>query len=161
MIKIVRFLTLIMLLFSCAISAQEKNKTSDYVSFGDQMSFEKLEVTNNPFSVYEGLKTKDTINTKFTATVKAVCQVKGCWMKLNMSDEEEVMVKFKDYGFFMPTDIIGREVVVNGNAYVEEMSVANQQHFAKDAGKTDAEVAKINKIKKTYSFVADGVLLKK
>ena len=81
-------------------------------------------------------------------------------MKLELQDGEETMVRFKDYGFFMPMDIKGKEVIVNGFAFVEEMSVEDQKHFAKDGGKSEAEMAKITTIKKTLSFEADGVLLK-
>jgi hypothetical protein len=69
------------------------------------------------------------------------------------------MVKFKDYGFFVPRDIAGREVVVNGIAFVGEMSIEDQQHYAKDAGKTAEEIAAIGSIRKAYGFEADGVLI--
>ena len=69
------------------------------------------------------------------------------------------MVKFKDYGFFMPKDIAGKEVIINGKAYVEEVSVDEQRHYAEDAGKTKEEIAKITEPKRTFSFEADGVLI--
>jgi len=111
-------------------------------------------------NVYNNMTASDTLQTKFTATVKEVCKAKGCWMKLDMENGEEVMVRFKDYGFFMPTDIEGREVVVNGLAFVEEMSVEDQRHYAKDGGASDAEIKNIVAPKKTLGFEADGVLLK-
>jgi len=97
---------------------------------------------------------------KFTATVKEVCKSMGCWMKLELDNGEQTMVRFKDYGFFMPKDIEGQEVIVNGLAFVEEMSVEDQRHYAKDAGKSEAEIAKILATKKTFGFEADGVLVK-
>jgi len=69
-------------------------------------------------------------------------------------------VKFKDYGFFVPKDIDGEEVIINGKAFVNEVSVEEQRHYAKDAGQSEEEIAAITKPKKTYSFEADGVLLK-
>ena len=42
---------------------------------------------------------------KITGKVTEVCQEKGCWMKIERENGEQLMVKFKDYGFFMPTDI--------------------------------------------------------
>ena len=39
------------------------------------------------------------------------------------------------------------------------MSVEDQQHYAKDAGKTDIEIAKITAPKRTFSFEATGVLV--
>ncbi len=42
----------------------------------------------------------------------------------------------------------------------EEVSVDEQWHYAKDAGKTKEDITLITKPKRTYSFEADGVLLK-
>jgi hypothetical protein len=101
----------------------------------------------------------DSINSKMVAKVNEVCQAKGCWMTLNLGDGDEVMVKFKDYGFFVPKDIAGKEVIINGKAFVNEVSVDEQRHYAEDAGKSKEEIALITEPKKTYSFEADGVLL--
>jgi hypothetical protein len=82
-------------------------------------------------------------------------------MKLDLGNEKESMVKFKDYGFFMPLDSDHREVIVQGRAYVTKIPVEEQQHYAKDAGKSEEEIAKITEPKFTYAFEADGVLMKK
>uniref|UniRef100_UPI0035622737 DUF4920 domain-containing protein n=1 Tax=Seonamhaeicola sp. TaxID=1912245 RepID=UPI0035622737 len=91
--------------------------------------------------------------------VLKVCKAKGCWMTLDLGDGNEAMVKFKDYGFFVPKDIAGKDVVVNGKAYVKEVPVDELQHYAEDAGKSAEEIAAITKPKKTFSFEADGVLI--
>jgi len=96
---------------------------------------------------------------KITGKVTEVCQEKGCWMKLEKSNGEKVMVKFKDYGFFMPKDIVGKEVVLEGEAVIKEVSVKQQQHYAKDAGKSEEEIKKITQPKKELQFVAKGVLV--
>ncbi|MCB0445596.1 MAG: DUF4920 domain-containing protein, partial [Gelidibacter sp.] len=62
--------------------------------------------------------------------------------------------------FFMPKDIAGKEVVVNGLAFVNEVPVDEQRHYAEDGGATAEEIAAITAPKKTFSFEADGVLLK-
>ncbi len=134
---------------------------TDYLSFGKQINTDDTRTTVEASKTYQNLMVKDTITTKFTATVTGVCQAKGCWVTLSLENGKEAMVRFKDYGFFMPMDIVGKEVVVNGLAFVEEMSVEDQRHYAKDAGDSDDEIAKITKVKKIYSFEADGVLLKK
>jgi Domain of unknown function (DUF4920) len=102
---------------------------------------------------------KDKFEGKVTGKVMEVCQEKGCWMKVEKGNGETLMVKFKDYGFFMPKDIVGKEVVLDGEATVKEVSVKQLQHYAKDAGKTDDEVKKITKPKKEVQFVAKGVLV--
>jgi hypothetical protein len=43
---------------------------------------------------------------------------------------------------------------------VSETSVEELRHYAEDAGKSQEEIEAITEPKKTYSFVADGVLLK-
>jgi len=69
------------------------------------------------------------------------------------------MVRFKNYGFFMPSDISEKEVVLNGLAFVEEMSVEDQKHYTRDAGKFADEISKIITPKRTFSFEASGVLV--
>lgn len=80
-------------------------------------------------------------------------------MKLDLADEKEAFVKFKDYGFFMPLNSKDREVIVNGKAFLEIVSVEELKHFAKDAGKSDAEIDAITSPKRTLSFESDGVLM--
>jgi len=95
---------------------------------------------------------------KFAAKVNDVCQSKGCWMRLSIGDEE-AMVKFKNYGFFMPKNIADKEVIVQGKAFIAEVSIEEQRHYAEDAGKSEEEIAVIIQVEKTLSFEADGVLL--
>ena len=101
----------------------------------------------------------DKFEGKIQGKVTEVCQEKGCWMKVDQGNCQTLMVKFKDYGFFMPKNIVGKEVVLEGEAVVKEVSVKQQQHYAKDAGKKDEEVKKIKKAKKEVQFVAAGVLV--
>lgn len=61
--------------------------------------------------------------------------------------------------FFMPKNIADKEVIVNGKAFVSEVSIEEQRHYAEDAGKSEDEIAKIIEVKKTLSLEADGVLL--
>lgn len=106
------------------------------------------------------MKPGDTINTKVKAEIIEVCSKKGCWMTLDMDDEKEVMVKFKDYGFFMPLDAKG-EVIISGKAFVAETPVDELKHYAEDAGKSKEEIEAITVPQLEYKFEADGVLLKK
>lgn len=96
---------------------------------------------------------------KVKVKVVDVCTKKGCWMTVENPGGEKMMVKFKDYGFFMPKDIVGKEVVLDGEATVEETSVKQLQHYSGDAGKSKDEIAKIKKPKKELTFVAKGVLV--
>ena len=77
------------------------------------------------------------------------------------NDDETIMVRFKDYGFFMPLDAAGKEVIVAGKAFVNEVSVADLKHYAEDAGKSSEEIANITEPAMEFAFEANGVLLKK
>lgn len=150
------------------VSAQNSQSEKEQVavaptafpSFGVQIDETKVISATEMSEKYADMKTADTLQTKFVAIVTEVCQSKGCWMRLELQDGQETMVRFKDYGFFMPKDIKGKEVIVNGLAFVEEMSVKDQKHYAEDGGKSTDEIAKITTAKKTLGFEADGVLLK-
>lgn len=163
---IVSVLALAMMVVSCKdkeqkVEEQEVVKEEiAYASFGDKIDDSNVLSTKEMAEKFNSMKVGDTVNTKMTATVNEVCQMKGCWMTLELENGEEAMVKFKDYAFFMPKNISGKEVIVNGKAYVNEVPVEEQRHYAEDAGKSAEEVAAITEPKKTFSFEADGVLIK-
>ncbi len=96
---------------------------------------------------------------KVTGKVVSVCQEKGCWMKLTKDDGNNIMIRFKDYSFFVPKNIDGKEVVLNGVAKKTTTSVAMLKHYAKDAGKSDAEITSITEPKNEIIFTASGVLV--
>ena len=132
-----------------------------YHTFGDEITDIDVLTKEQMVEKYKNLKEGDTINVKFASKINEVCKSKGCWMNLDLGNEEESFVKFKDYGFFMPLNADGREVIVNGKAFVTTTSVDELRHFAEDAGKSEEEIAKITDPKYTLSFEADGVLMKK
>lgn len=112
--------------------------------------------------VLNQLNTTDSINVVMKAKVVDVCQTKGCWMNIvdPMSDDSSaVFVQFQDYGFFMPKDIAGREVIVEGLAYTAETSVEDLRHYAEDAGKSKEEIEAITEPSKEKKFMATGVIL--
>lgn len=151
-------------LTSCK-NAEDKNSeqtSSDfaYNSYGEEISAESCLSAVEMEERFKNLKPGDTIEVSFKTKVNSVCKNKGCWMTLDLPQEEDVMVKFKDYGFFVPKDIEEKEVVVNGKAYVAEVSVDEQRHYAEDKGQSADEIAAITQPKRTLSFLADGVLIK-
>ena len=92
--------------------------------------------------------------------VSAVCQAKGCWMKLETGNGSNMRVSFKDYGFFVPKDLSGKTVVVRGVASMNTTSVEELRHYAEDAGKSKEEIAKITEPKTELVFEADGVIVR-
>ncbi|MFD1166135.1 DUF4920 domain-containing protein [Sphingobacterium daejeonense] len=110
----------------------------------------------------KALEGKDTFNGKVEGEVVQVCTKKGCFLTLKReADKEPFMVRFTDYGYFVPQDLIGKTVVLEGKAKVKETTVEWQKHYAEDMGKSKEEIAKINKPRKDISLVADGVLVVK
>ena len=150
------------------VACKEQKDTSEksqkepvaYLSFGEKITDENVISKEVMADKFDNLKKGDTINVKFTSSINEVCKTKGCWMKLDLGNKKESMVRFTDYGFFMPLNSDNKEVVVDGRAFVTEISVKELQHYAKDAGKTEEEIANITEPKFTYAFEADGVLMK-
>ncbi|MGB5418941.1 DUF4920 domain-containing protein [Algibacter sp.] len=155
----------VLMLNSCKNKTQEvaenpvKIEKIEYATFGTEIIADDAIAASSMAAHYKTMNAGDSIHSKLIAKVNDVCQAKGCWMRLKLDEENEVMVKFKDYGFFVPKDISGKQVIINGKAFVEEVSVDEQRHYAEDAGKTAEEIASITEPKRTYSFEADGVLV--
>jgi hypothetical protein len=142
-------------------TTQEIQESQDmaYASFGDNIEAEGAISASEMVERFNALTIGDTITAKVSAKINEVCQMKGCWMKLDLGSDQDVMVTFKDYGFFMPLNAEG-EVIINGKAFLKETSVDDLRHYAEDAGKTTEEIAAITQPEKTFAFEADGVLLK-
>jgi len=158
------FLLIGLLVFSCKNEAKKEAETEvkqeiSYASFGKEILADDAIAVSSMANHYKTMKVGDSINSKMVGKVNEVCQAKGCWMKVDLEDGNQVMVKFKDYGFFMPKNIAGEEVIINGKAFVSEVPVEELRHYAEDAGKSAEEIEAITESEKTYSFEADGVLL--
>ena len=143
---------------SVNVKQPEASKIS-YISFGDKIVADRALTQSEMLNTYNNLKKGDTVLVKFKSKITAVCKKKGCWMKMDLADKKESFVRFKDYGFFVPVDADNSDAVISGRAYIEEISVAEQRHYAKDGGKSQEEIEKITMPKITYAFEADGVLI--
>jgi hypothetical protein len=108
------------------------------------------------------LSKKDSIGqTKVIAKVLDVCPKKGCWMKVQVNDSTTAFVKMKDYGFFVPMDMIGKTVVLDTEAKIISTSVNELRHYAEDAKKPQAEIDAITQPKKEIRLLANGILVMK
>jgi hypothetical protein len=92
------------------------------------------------------------------AQVAEVCPVKGCWMTFD-TGTSELRVTFQDYAFFVPKDIAGRTVRIEGLFSIREVPVAELQHYLEDAGRS-AEAAAVTAPRMGYQLVATGVALR-
>jgi hypothetical protein len=131
----------------------------NFALFGEKFAADKALSSADMLKKYKTMRAGDTVVVKFRSNVNEVCKKKGCWMSMKLPGQKESFVRFKDYGFFVPKNADGSEAIVHGKAYLDVVSVAQLQHYAKDGGKSDEEIAKITEPKVTYAFQADGVLM--
>ena len=153
--KIFNTFTTVFLVGILMVSCKQETIKGDY--FGEE--FEISGKASKSSVPYDEISGKDSLQTQIVGEIKEVCQAKGCWMKVQLESDDEVFVRFKDYGFFVPKDAAGKKVVMNGAAFYEEMSVEDQKHYAEDEGVSEDEFAQITAPKKTLRFEADGVLI--
>tara|TARA_B100001094_G_scaffold90594_1_gene86600 strand:+ start:6819 stop:7262 length:444 start_codon:yes stop_codon:yes gene_type:complete len=140
---------LIVLLFSIGSYGQNN-------IFGENIENDQIISKKELISLYDN---DVKFNAKFEATVVDVCQMKGCWMRLDLGNNKKVMVNFKDYGFFVPKDITGKNVVVSGEALKKTISVDELKHYASDRGESQEKIASIENSEIIYSLIAKGVKL--
>ncbi len=134
-------------------SAKPGVKYGKEITKDNAISVAKLASSFGADSTYTG---------KIQGEVVEVCKKKGCWIYLKRAGEEEpIMVRFRDYEFFMPQDIVGKTIVLEGEARIKETSVAWLKHYAEDAGKSAEEIAKIKEPKVDINILADGVIVVK
>lgn len=129
--------------------AEEKN-------FGKIIQAEGAKTMDEFSDLIDG---KDSVNVKLLAVAEDVCQKKGCWMKVKTADGELMRVRFKDYGFFVPKDLTGKQVVFEGIAFKDTTSVEDLRHYAEDGGQSPEEIAAITEPEINTSFLADGVVI--
>ena len=102
----------------------------------------------------------ESLPIKVKGTITEVCQVKGCWMTMDLGNGEMMRIKFKDYGFFVPKDAAGKTATIEGVAQKELIDIDELKHLAEDAGKTEEEIQAIDRAKEELTFVADGVIIR-
>jgi hypothetical protein len=149
----------VMLLSGLAIGAQSQDQEPAHAASGVTYGAGTSANAAIPVQDMNAKMKAGKFEGKTSGKVLSVCQTKGCWMKVENPGGEPIMVKFKDYGFFMPKDIVGKQVVLDGEAVVKETSVQQLRHYAQDAGKSKEEIEKITSPKKETVFTAKGVLV--
>ena len=70
---------------------------------------------------------------RVVARVAEVCQKKGCFF-IAQDGGSIVRISFKDYGFFVPTDIGGKRVTLVGEVVAREITPDEAAHYAEDLG---------------------------
>lgn len=84
--------------------------------------------------------------------IAKVCQKKGCFF-VAQEGPSTARVTFKEYGFFIPTDSGGKDVVLAGTFSRKSVSKEQAEHYAEDLGEAPAAMPE----KYEYSIVASAV----
>ena len=123
--------------------------TADYETFGAALD-ESLENVSLA-TLAEGGESYLGEPVLVTARVSQVCQKKGCFF-IAQEGGTMLRVSFKDYGFFVPTDISGRRVTMVGELVEREISEEQAEHMSEDLGDAGAMQAGV-----VYEIVATSV----
>lgn len=140
-----RYLWVLFLAFACSVPSEKFGSHGDEITSDDAINMSEFLTQVND-------KEKSF---KVRGTIEEVCQMKGCWMTMRNEEGANVRVTFKDYGFFVPKDISGSEVIIEGIASEEVLDEDVARHYAEDGGKEYDE-----SMRNTITFVAKGVLVK-
>jgi hypothetical protein len=141
-----------------AIETTEVTIPDGWDSFGEPINSENaVEIS----AVVDDFVMEEEKNFKISGTLVNVCQSKGCWTTLATDDGRMIKMTFANYGFFLPTDASGREIIAEGIGFKKVTTVDEQRHHLEDAGASAEEIAKITEEKVEYAFEATGVILKK
>ena len=140
-----------------SITLNEANSQNNSNIYGDNFSSINLE----DFTFIESdFPENNKMPLKIKGEILSTCPKKGCWMRIR-AEEDTILVRFKDYGFFVPKQgVEGKEVIINGDLSVDTLTVPQLRHYAEDAGKTLKEINKIIDPEITLSFIATGVIIK-
>ena len=149
------------LLASCGEEKEVKTATID----GETVSYYGEEITpENAISVEEldnKMANNTSLNTKVEGKIIETCGKKGCWMSVDMGDGDDMLVTFKDYGFFVPTEGVGgKTAVFEGVCVHDTLSVDWLRHVAEDAGRSQEEIEAITEPEIALAFEATGVIIK-
>jgi hypothetical protein len=155
--KKIFFVLLVVTAFACSHSKEATIEGTLVGKYGEEITEEGTISTEKMVAM---LDESDSVAVKVKGEITATCAMKGCWMNLVMPDGEEMRVTFKDYGFFVPTEgMEGNLAIIDGVVTRTLTDVATLQHYAQDAGKSEAEIMAITEDKEELAFVANGVII--
>lgn len=158
-------LSIVLMLFSTSVFAQVNSnairlsepvyETAQYEVFGDAVDQSEFQSPSTLAEIIDSGQ-KDGSVTMVTSVAQA-CQKKGCFF-VAQAENYTARITFKDYGFFIPTDSQGKEVVLVGDFSVKTLTEGQAKHYAEDAGEHPEE---ISGEQKEYSVVATSIMIPK
>ncbi len=154
-VKITFFLSIICISILLSCQKQKENQETSDVSlsyYGEQIeSTAAIEAS----SISHHMQATDSMEMKIEGMITDVCKQKGCWMKVDMGGGQSLMVRFKDYGFFVPIESAGKMTIIDG--MLKKEVVENEKGDDADAACHEDDKLQNNE---RYSFVARGVAIK-
>lgn len=151
-------------LITCVFSAQAQHKHTEESKatppavkgqvYGDDIPEKKLVSAK---ALDKKLNGEHPVKMQLKGTVTEVCKARGCWATVDLGDGKEVFVKMKDYGFFLPLDAKGKDVLLSGEAFVETHTVEELKEKAKGQKKSEAEINAISRPEEELRFTAQGI----
>jgi len=130
-----------------------------YDAYGSEIS----ETVTHDFSTVKQTiqgNPKESQSVTIKGKIIETCSVKGCWMTVDMSDGDTMMVRFKDYGFFVPKEgQYAKDVIMKGVAKMDTLTIQQLRHYAEDGGKSQEEIDAITAPEISVNFTAEGVLI--
>jgi len=134
------------------VGEQNESYFGEKITMEGAISLKEMIAKVNEAGTFEG---------KVQGEITGTCAKKGCWMKLKNEEGEDIRVKFKEYGFFVPVEgQEGKTTIMQGMAWQDTVSVEMARHYAEDGGATPEEIAKITEPEYNIGFLADGVIIK-
>ena len=161
-----KLVLLLTVAFSTVVFAQEAEKKMGPPEgnaaigevYGGKVSAVAEKSAVSPAQLQKKLKkSKKVENVAIKGKVIDVCDKKGCWLTVETENNDKFFVKMKDYAFFVPVALKGKNVVLEGTAEKKVISVNEQKHYAEDAKKPQSEIDAITKPQEEIRFVANGI----
>nr|WP_294900847.1 DUF4920 domain-containing protein [uncultured Pedobacter sp.] len=100
----------------------------------------------------------NTTKVKLRGVVKKVSK-KGNWLQMTANNKKEILVNFGDKAIFFPQSMTGKEVVLDGQAKLETLSVEQQKSFAIENEIAPKQSSSIKGFKEVVLFEAKGVVI--
>lgn len=148
----------ILLAFACSNNLTNK-EALESLKFGNENITEEGAISGDELMFI--LETEDSAQVKVIAVISEVCQKKGCWMEVDLDDTNQMLVRFLDYGFFIPLDAAGKTAIIEGIAKVDTLSVSWLKHQLEDAEASQEEIDAVTEPEISYTIEeATGVILK-
>ncbi|MEM7503718.1 MAG: DUF4920 domain-containing protein [Pseudomonadota bacterium] len=124
---------------------QEVRRLSEpvLVTPGEEVFGDLLDRTLPSFTLAELEQNKDpsAIDEFLVETrVSQVCQAKGCFF-IAQDGDATMRVSFKDYSFFVPTNISGKVVTLSGTLVERHLTPVAVEHFKADLASSDTPLS--------------------